>query len=126
MCPDVWVRMHTCPLVQTDGEVPPQRSATGKARLEGEQDRSAGLVLAETLREQRGIVGNVLGHKEPALRDGVVEHLIVGTTGQTDIANGESIVTACHEFLRGLLREHLVEQPPHDSNRSRRLISSRS
>jgi hypothetical protein len=87
--------MHTRPLVQTDGKVPPQRSATaGEARLEDEKNRSARLALAEALRQQRRIVGNILSHKQPVIRDRVVEYLIVGTTGQIDIADADSVMAA--------------------------------
>ena len=84
-----------------------------------------GLVAAEPLSNQHREVGEVLGHDDAAISNGIVEDLCILRTGELDAEDGHGLVPTVIQLVGGRPGKHLVEQPPHPViKRSRRLTSS--
>lgn len=113
------------PRIEALGQMYCERAAAREVGLVDEDDRYARLVVAQTLSDEQRVVGEVLRDDEATVGDGVVEDVGVSRTGELDVVDGDGVVAASVQQLRGNPRKHLVEQPPHpDIRRSRRSMSS--
>ena len=109
----VWIRVGGGPLLDGTGTSRVGRAANapthGERYEHGRHCHACALPLVEQWEE----VDGVLGDERPPLIDRSGEHVRVGSTTKTDLADVDRVMAALAENVADALAVHLVEQKPH-------------
>jgi len=113
--------MVVCPTGESVGEFVRHRAGAGRqCALESEHHGWRDGANANRCVEQDNEVDCVLGDDDPVLGSCAIEHLVVGTACEADIADVPRVMSEIGQVPGDRRAEHLVDEKPHEARKRSR------